>query len=266
MTTASPDVSFRGSKVGRAAASVGWVLVLPTVLLVLWWVTATAVDSAVFPDPFESFAQLGSDLGSPGFQASIFSTIRLLVIGWTLAVVVGTLTGFALGLSSFWSAVFATPLFALYSIPKITLYPVFLLFLGIGETSLLVFAFFHGVFPIALMVMGATQSMDTMYLKLADGLVLTWFQKLRYILIPALLPAIVTALRIAFGLTLLGLILGEMFSATTGLGRELVSNVANVRVDRIAGQVAFIALIAVIPGFALRWMEKRVTRRYSNET
>lgn len=125
MTTASTDVSSHDSKVGRAAASVGWVLVLPIVLLVLWWMTATIVDSAVFPDPFESFAQLGRDLGNPGFQASILSTVRLLVIGWTLAVVVGTLVGFALGLSSFWSAVFATPLFALYSIPKITLYPVF---------------------------------------------------------------------------------------------------------------------------------------------
>lgn len=249
-----------------AATSAGWVLVVPAVLLVLWWVVAAALDSAVFPGPLESFSQLGRDLADPGFQASIASTIRLLLMGWVLAVVVGTLLGFALGLSAFWSAVFATPLFALYSIPKVTLYPVFLLFLGIGNASLLVFAFFHGVFPIALMVMGATQSMDKLYLKLGDALVLSWVQKLRYILIPALLPAIVTALRIAFGLTLLGLILGEMFSATTGLGRELVSNVANVRVDRIAGQVVFVALIAVIPGFALRWMEKRVTRRYSNQS
>lgn len=261
--TATPN---RGGRLLPFVTSIGWALVLPVVLLLLWWVTAAAVDSAVFPGPVESFGQLGRDLADPGFQASIVSTVRLLVLGWLLAVVVGTLLGFALGLSDFWSAVFATPLFALYSIPKVTLYPVFLLFLGIGDTSLLAFAFFHGVFPIALMVMGATQSMDRLYLKLADALVLPWYQKLRYILIPALLPAIVTALRIAFGLTLLGLILGEMFSATTGLGRELVSNVANVRVDRIAGQVVFVALLAVIPGFALRWMEKRVTRRYSNQS
>lgn len=264
--TAATTSRGRGGHLLPATRSVAWTLVLPVILLVLWWIAATALDSAVFPGPAESFAQLGRDLTDPGFQASIVSTLRLLILGWVLAVVVGTLLGFALGLSAFWSAVFATPLFALYSIPKVTLYPVFLLFLGIGDTSLLVFAFFHGVFPIALMVMGATQSMDRMYLKLADALVLSWHQKLRYILIPALLPAIVTALRIAFGLTLLGLILGEMFSATTGLGRELVSNVANVRVDRIAGQVVFVALIAVIPGFALRWMEKRVTRRYSNQS
>lgn len=249
----------------RVLASLGWVLLVPAVLLVLWWVAATVLQSAVFPGPVESIAQLRHDLADPGFRTSIVATLRLLVVAWLLAVVVGTLVGFALGLSAFWSAVFATPLFALYSVPKVTLYPVFLLFLGIGDTSLLAFAFFHGVFPIALMVMAATQAMDKTYLKLADALVLSWFQRLRLVLVPALLPAIVTALRIAFGLTLLGLILGEMFSATTGLGRELVSNVANVRVDRIAGQVVLIGLIAVVPGFALRWTEKRVTRRYSNE-
>lgn len=55
-----------------------------------------------------------------------------------------------------------------------------------------------------------------------------------------------------------------MFSATTGLGRELVSRVSNVQVERIAGQVVLIGLLAVNPSFGLRWAEKRVTRRYAN--
>jgi NitT/TauT family transport system permease protein len=246
----------------RTIPSLGWVLVLPAVVFIAWALAAAVVDSVVFPGPWQSVSRLTEDLAQPDFQESIWSTVQLLLLGWLLAVIVGTLAGFALGLSGFWSAVFSTPLFALYSIPKVTLYPVFLLFLGIGDASRLTFAFFHGVFPIALLVMAATQSMDKNYLKLANVLVMPWHIRLKSILIPALLPSIVTALRIAFGLTLLGLILAEMFSAESGLGRELVSNVANVRIDHIAGQVVFIAFIAVIPGFALRWAEKRVTDRY----
>ncbi len=261
MTTTMPGTAARPLR--GMLSSLGWVLILPAVILASWAVLAVVVDSVVFPGPIESLARLAEDLSTPGFQASIWSTLRLLAAGWFLAVVVGTLAGFALGLSSFWSAIFETPLFALYSIPKVTLYPVFLLFLGIGDASRLTFAFFHGVFPIALMVMAATRALDRNYLKLAAVLVMPWHQRLTSILIPALLPSIVTAVRIAFGLTLLGLILAEMFSAQSGLGRELVSNVANVQVDHIAGQVVFIAVLAVIPGFALRWAEKRVTRRYS---
>ena len=260
--TSSPIVSAAPGTFRRASSGLGWTLVLPAVIVIVWAVIAAVLDSAVFPTPWESFQRLTEDLARPDFRASIWSTVQLLLLGWLLAVAVGTLIGFALGLSNFWSSVFSTPLFALYSIPKVTLYPVFLLFLGIGDSSRLAFAFFHGVFPIALLVMAATQSMDKNLLKLAKVLVMPWHVRLRSILIPALLPAIVTALRIAFGLTLLGLILAEMFSAESGLGRELVSNVANVRIDRIAGQVVFIAIIAVIPGFALRWMERRVTQRY----
>jgi NitT/TauT family transport system permease protein len=258
MTTFTPKAAPKRDLM----SAIGWVLVLPLALVLLWAVTATVVDSVVFPGPLESLASLAEDLVRPGYQESIWSTLQLLVAGWLLAVVIGTLVGFALGLSSFWSSVFSTPLFALYSIPKVTIYPVFLLLLGIGDASRLTFAFFHGVFPIALMVMAATQAMDRKLLKLADVLVMSWYARLRLILVPALLPSIVTALRIAFGLTLLGLILAEMFSAQSGLGRELVSNVANVRVDRIAGQVVFITVLAVVPGFGLRWLEGRVTRRY----
>lgn len=239
------------------------ILVVPLAILAGWAILAAVMDSAVFPGPVQSMTRLSEDLARPGFLASTWSTTQLLLLGWTLAVVVGTALGFALGLSKFWSSVFSTPLFALYSIPKVTLYPVFLLFLGIGDSSRLAFAFFHGVFPIALLIMAATQSMDKNYLKLAKVLVMPWHKRVRSILIPALLPAIVTAVRIAFGLTLLGLILAEMFSAESGLGRELVSNIANVRIDRIAGQVVFIAVLAVIPGFALRKLETITTRRYA---
>lgn len=267
MTTISPGSATSIPRLTsgplRLVRGVGLLMVVPAILFVAWAVSAAILDSSVFPGPNEAMRGLSSDLGRPGFRASIVATVRSLAIAWLLAAIVGTLLGFLLGLSPFWSRVLETPLFALYSIPKVTLYPVFLLFLGLGDVSRISFAFFHGVFPMALLIMAATAAIDKSYLKLADALVLPWHVKLRSILFPALLPAIVTALRIAFGLTLLGLVLGEMFSSDVGLGRELVSNIANVRVERIAGQVVLIAVIAVIPGLALRWAEQRVTSRYS---
>lgn len=87
----------------------------------------------------------------------------------------------------------------------------------------------------------------------------------RKIIIPALLPGLVTALRVAFGLTLLGLLLAGIISATNGLGHELVLNIANVRVNRILGQLMLIIVIAVVPGFLLRALEVHVTSKYQPE-
>jgi len=249
-------------RIPRLLTSLMNLSVLPIVIALIWWAAAEILHSPVFPNPWQAIQGLLIDFGRPTYVANIGVTLTLLLIGLVAATVLGALVGFALGMSRFWAAVFATPISAVYAVPLVTLYPIFLIFLGIGVESRVVFAFFHSFFPMALLVMAATASIDKNYLKLANVLVLPWHTRLRKILIPALLPALVTALRVAFGLTLLGLLLAGMISATTGLGHELVLNIANVRVDRISGQLLLIIVIAVIPGLFLRWLETRVTGRY----
>lgn len=245
----------------RGIHAAGTLLVVPAVVVLLWALMAAVLQSLVFPGPLEAMAGLVEDLGRPDYRESLATSVRLLLVSWVLAAVVGGLLGFTLGRSAFWSRVFQTPLFAFYSIPKVTLYPVFLLLLGLGEASRIAFAFFHGVFPMALLVLGATAGMDRRLVRLADALQLSWHQRLLKIYLPALVPTVLMALRISFGLTFLGLVLAEMFSSDVGLGRELVDNVARVRVDRIAGQVVMIALLAAGPVLAMLTLEKRLQTR-----
>jgi ABC-type nitrate/sulfonate/bicarbonate transport system permease component len=113
--------------------------------------------------------------------------------------------------------------------------------------------------------MGATRKIDRNLLRLGDSLALNRWALLRKIIIPALIPTLATAARLAFGLTVIGLLLAGMISGTSGLGYELVSNIANVRMSRITGQVVFIIVLAIVPGFLLRYVEQRLTRRYSGE-
>ena len=260
-TSSGPAAPRRQHPALGVLRGAGRLLVVPVVLVLAWALTAVLVDSLVFPGPVEAAQGLARDLQRPEFLSSVGTTVRLLLVSWLAAALVGGLLGFALGQSPFWAKVFQTPLFAFYSIPKVTLYPVVLLLLGLGETSRIAFAFFHGVFPMALLVMGATASMDRKLVRLADALQLSWFQRVRRIMLPALMPTVLMALRISFGLTFLGLVLAEMFSADVGLGRELVNNVAQVRVDRIAGQVVLIALVALGPVLALLGLESRVRAR-----
>jgi NitT/TauT family transport system permease protein len=260
MTVANVVVTAKSLRTAFHNAVV--LLVVPAVLVLIWAVTAAQVGSLVFPGPLESFRGLAEDLSNARFRANLMATGQLLLVAFALSAVVGVCAGFVIGLLSFWHRVLETLLYAVYSIPKITLYPIFLLFLGIGDASRISFAFFHGVFPMVLMVMGATARLDRKYLRLAAVAGLTKWQLLRKILLPALLPAVVTALRLSFGLTLLGLILAEMFSSNTGVGYELVRNVGQLKIDHIAGQVVLLAALAVWPSALLRWVEVRVHRRY----
>lgn len=261
VVSARPDVKGPRTQAVGALRGVLGLLVVPAVLVVVWAIVASALDSLVFPGPLQAVSGLMDDLQRPSYRESVATSIRLLAISWVLAAAVGAAVGFVLGQSQFWSKVFQTPLFALYSIPKVTLYPIFLLLLGLGEPSRIVFAFLHGVFPVALLVMGATATLDRKLVRLADALELSWWQRVTKIVLPALLPTLLVAMRISFGLTFLGLVLAEMFSADVGLGRELVNNVANVRVEQIAGQVLFIGLLALGPVLAMLAIERRVKAR-----
>lgn len=255
------------TRVGRSSASSArprerWytILVLPLIVIVIWQIASMLASSAVFPAPWEALQGLWADLGRESYRANILVTVRLVLSGLAISVVFGGLFGFLVGQSRFWSAVSTTPLSVLFALPLVTLYPVFILFFGIGEASQLAFAVAHSIFPMAMIVMVAVGAIDPLLTKLASALRLSTFTRLTKIVIPSVLPSFVTALRVSYSLTFLGLILAGMISSTSGLGHELVLNIANARLDRIMGQVIMIVLLAVVPGLALRSLEKRMER------
>lgn len=237
-------------------------VVLAILLVAGWTVAAAVLDSSVFPGPAATVDQLIVLLDASRYQESIADTLVRLCVSWLLVVVVGGAIGFLIGLSRFWSDVFSPVVYAVYSIPKIVLFPLFLLFLGLGEASQIGFAFFSGVIPMVLMTLNAAAGTPLAPLKLAASLRMGTWAVVRTVVLPAALPAIATALRLTFGLTFLGLVIAEMFTGISGLGYELLRNVVLAQMEDIIGGVLVIALIAIIPTTLLRLLEMRVARRF----
>jgi NitT/TauT family transport system permease protein len=268
MTSATgpvPSVAPQPARAGMRSAlepAIAPLLLLLAGLLV-WHAAAVALDSTVFPTPVEAAGTLIADLTSGSFLASLTETLALLAVSYVLAVIVGSILGFAIGLSTFWSDVLSPLIYAVYSIPKITLYPLFLVFLGLGEVSRVGFAFLHGVIPMMLIILGATTGVDRTHLKLAASLRLSTPRVIRQIVIPSVVPSAVTGMRLTFGLTFLGLLIAELLGGSAGLGGELLRNVQLVRMGNIVGEVVLIAIIALIPTMALLRLEHLVTARFT---
>lgn len=237
-------------------------LVLGAGLVTAWSISAQVTDSSVFPGPTEAMGSLWADLQRPRYIASIFTTLRVLTGAYLSAVLVGAVAGMILGLSAFWSAAVLPVVYAVNSIPKITLYPILLLFLGIGDLSRGTFAFVSGVIPMFLIVVEATAAVSRLHLKLAASLRMRRMRLLYQIVVPSVLPALVSAMRLTFGLTFLGLLLSEMFSGASGLGYEILRNVTLVRMGNILGEVVLIGVLALAPTLLLQAVEVRVQRRF----
>ncbi|OZC81547.1 ABC transporter [Rhodococcus sp. 06-418-5] len=236
---------------------------LAILLVTLWWVSAALAQSAVLPTPATALDRLTANLQGQRFRQSIGDTLYRLAIAYVGVVVIGAALGFAVGLSKFWSDALSPVLYAIYSVPKIVLFPLFLVFLGLTDASQIAFAFFSGVLPMVIMVINATAGVPRLPLKLAASVNMPTWAVVRKIVFPSVLPALASALRLTFGLTFLGLLIGEMFAGVSGLGYELLRNIPLGRLGDITGEVALILVIALVPVTALSILEKRIKNRYS---
>ena len=251
-----------GVPAARAAGRHLWawqVAVIPVVILA-WHLTYLAVGDYILASPYEAAATLAGNLQKPSFIANGLATLQGLAMAFLLSTAVGLVGGVFLGLRGDWGGALAPVLYALYSMPKVALYPIFLLVFGLELSSRVAFAWFHGVFPMLLLTMEGVREVDRVYLKVARAYRVPFWKQLRHVILPAAVPSIVVALRISFSLTFIGLIVGEMFSSHGGLGFELMRSMSLLQVNHLLALLILILFLALAPAFLFMAWERRVRR------
>jgi NitT/TauT family transport system permease protein len=178
-----------------------------------------------------------------------------------VALLGGLAIGVALGTNRLASDVGDSILSSLYSIPKITLYPVILLVFGLGISAKVAFGALHGIFPVALFAMGAIRNISPVVLRTARVMRLSPYQTAKTVLLPAALPEIVTGLRIGFSTTLLGTLIGELFASDRGIGFILIRAMEAHNVLDIMALTVLLFSFAAIANGALLIVEHRVHKR-----
>ena len=149
---------------------------------------------------------------------------------------------------------------ALYSIPKITLYPVILLLFGLGISAKIAFGVIHGIIPVILFTMNAVRNIRAVYLRSARAMRLTVAQTAATIIIPAALPEIVSGFRIGFALTLLGTLIGEMFASQRGIGYMLVKAMETGDTGTVMSLALLLVVLATTASAALLALDRRLRR------
>jgi NitT/TauT family transport system permease protein len=195
---------------------------LAAVLLVAWIVLFWWAGPDALSPPLPTFERIGQYLGSAVFWGHAEATGVAFFYACVIALAGGLMVGFVLGTNRFAGAVGEPILTSLYSIPKITLYPVILLIFGLGVSAKVAFGAVHGIFPVALFTIGAIKNTSPVLIKTARVLRLSPLAAIRTVFFPAALPEIVTGLRIGFATTLLGTLIGELFASDRGVGFILI--------------------------------------------
>lgn len=235
--------------------------ILVLVLLVLWEILYLAVGDVALRSPLETTRNLGALLANPSFLPHIRETLLAFAQGFAIAVLVGLLIGVPLGAARFAGEVAEPILVALYSIPKVTLYPVILLIFGIGMPAKVAFGAIHGIVPISIFAMNAVRNINPTHLRTARVLRLSTPQVVFKVLIPAALPEIVTGIRVGFSLALIGTLLGEMFGSQRGLGHLLMQAMSLHNIERILALTLLLVVFAAAVNALLLSLDRRLHAR-----
>ncbi len=235
-------------------------LLLTITLLVAWQLLHQWAGDTALTAPLPTLQHLWEMIGQKKFAPHVAETglafLQALAISWMGGVGIGVLLG-----GHRLSGEVAEPiLVGIYSLPKITLYPVILLLFGLGMPAKVAFGALHGIIPVALFTMNAVRNVNRTYLRAGRAMRLTPARTVRYILIPATLPEIFTGLRIGFSLTLLGTMLGELFASQRGLGFLLMTAIDLNDVQTILAIAVLISLFAVAANSILLAIDKYLRR------
>jgi NitT/TauT family transport system permease protein len=214
-------------------------------LFVVWQLVFLMVGREAIASPVATFQKLAQLLARPEFWGNVAETARALGLSLAISCIAGALIGIVLGLSRVSGEILAPLLIAFYAMPKVTLYPVILLFFGIGLGAKVAFGALYGMIPMILITMNALANMNPTLRRVGRSLRLSRGQTLFTILLPATVPEIVSGLRISFSITLLGVMIGEMFASQRGLGFMIMNSMG------VNDTATMMAVTVLVGGFAI---------------
>ena len=234
------------------------VVTLVAALALGWQLLYLYAGDIALTGPLDTAVNAGALLASPRFWPHLAETGLAFLWGYAIAVAAGLAIGLSLGVHRLSGEVAEPILVALYAIPKITLYPIILLFFGIGMPAKVAFGAIHGVIPVAIFAMNAMRNLRPVYLKTARTLRLGPWDLARTILVPAALPEIFSGLRVGFALTLVGTLLGEMFGSQRGLGYMLMQAMGVHDMAAIMAVTLLLVLFATAVSVTLMAIDRRL--------
>jgi len=174
------------------------------------------------PPPSVIFATFVELARSGELQRNTLVTLGRVMAGFGIGVAVATVLGAAAGYSPLVRRLLDPSLQALRAIPSIAWVPLFILWLGIFEASKITLIAVGVFFPVYLGLMGAIASVDRKLVEVGRAFRLSDFGMVRRILLPAVLPAYVIAVRSGLGLGWMFVVAAELMGASEGLGYLLI--------------------------------------------
>jgi NitT/TauT family transport system permease protein len=232
------------------------VLIASLALLAVWEIAALVINRDILPAPTAVIAAFAAQFPSPlgyHFLVSAWRVVASIVLSIALAAPAGLVLGQYPQVNRF----FAPVVYLTYPIPKIVLLPVVFLFFGIGDASKIIIIFLVLFFQVLVVVRDQAAALRTELLYSVRSLGAGRRALLRYVYLPATLPAVLTAIRLSIGTAIAVLFFTETFATNAGLGYYIIVDTFQrlAYAEMYAGVIAM-SLLGLTLYFVVDYLER----------
>jgi NitT/TauT family transport system permease protein len=211
-------------------------------------------------EPSKFFPAFWDGISQGHLLSLMGTTLYATLVGFVLAAILGLIMGFVM--AEFNAVdVIARPLMnAFNSLPRVALAPLFVLWFGLGSTAAIALVVSLGFFIVAFSTYAGLQSASRDLLLLSRTLGTNRRVRFWKFVLPAAAPSIFAGLQLNLTYAFLGSVVAEMLTGSEGIGGYLSETLNTFQTTNFFGALVLLALIAVVLGGAMRWLERYLLR------
>ena len=226
------------------------------VIFLGWFILSIVLESAVVPAPPAVFKVLADNLLSeiiPHLSMSLYRITAAVISSLLIGVTIGIISGMHKNIDRF----LAPLIYLLYPIPKIAFLPVFMLLFGLGDLSKIILVFVIVIFQIIVTTRDGVKNIDSKYFASARSLGMNRFDIYKHLVFPAVLPGILTALRITIGTSIAVLFFAENFAVRLGIGYYIMNSWAMVNYLKMYSGIIAVSFLGLALFKLIDFLEKK---------
>lgn len=262
---AQPGATVRRPLTSRRWFAIAGGAVLPVAILAAWWILSETGTVPVSQLPSPSMVWLAAvDLAERGLLGLYIaiSTQRVL-LGFAFGAAIGLALGALVGLSRLGDILLAPTLGALRAVPSLAWVPLLILWFKIGEESKIILIAIGAFFPVYTVVSAALRHVDRHLLEAGRAFGLRGLPLLATVQLPAVVPSVVSGLRLALAQSWLFLVAAELIASSMGLGFLLSDSGNTGRIDRIILAIILLAVLGKLTDGIVGLVERWAVRRWA---
>jgi NitT/TauT family transport system permease protein len=234
-------------------------------LIAIWVVLAKLKiwPPYVFPTPKGVAESLGAGFADHSFWIAIVVSMKRMVLGYSLSVVLGMVLGLGVASNKFLEETMGGLLVSLQSLPSICWLPLAVLWFGLTEKAILFVVVMGSLLSVTIAMETGRQQMPKIYGMAGRNLGARGFKLFWYVMLPASLPFILSGLKQGWAFAWRSLISGEMIFVSLGLGQLLMMGRDLNNMDQvIAVMMLIIAIGYIVDGLVFKTIERRLQHKW----